>query len=326
MSWRPTASWATLALRARMLATTRGFFAARGVTEVQTPVLQAHAVTDGHIHSIGAGRNTGHGGRWLHSSPEHAMKRLLAAGAPDIYQICPVFRDDEQGLRHQAEFTLIEWYRHGMALTALAEETCALVGTMAATAGTTLAPPRHFSYRALFEAHAGVDVLAADSDQLRDRAAVLLGTATLAALDGSLGDDRDAWLDLLMSHVIERALREVDLAVVSGYPASQAALARLDPGDPRLALRFEIYCRGIELANGYHELGDATEQAARFAADRAWRIGHGLADVEPDTRLLAALGHGLPDCAGVALGFDRAIMALLGETDIRQVMSFPAGG
>jgi len=314
--WRPGADWPVLALRARLLAAARNWFADRGLTEVDTPMLTPRGVTDANIESVRAELAATPGRRWfLHTSPEYAMKRLLAAGAPDIYQICRVFRDGEHGRRHQPEFTMMEWYRHGQDLDAVVADTLSLLATLIGSSrgGLRTATRRH---RDVFRETAGVDPVEAGNE------AVLAAAA--AAGGGEAADDRDAALDFLMGTVVAPALADPGtLTAVTHYPAAQAALAALDPADPRLALRFEVFLDGRELANGWVELTDATEQRARFEADRAARRARGRPDMLPDEALLAALAHGLPETAGVAVGFDRVVMAAAGIDDIRRVQAFP---
>lgn len=324
MQWQPSASLDTLVQRARLLGTAREFFTSRGLLEVETPALVAHAVSDPHLSNVEARLADGRQ-LWLHTSPEYHMKRLLAAGAPDIWQLGKVFRDGEAGRRHTPEFTLIEWYRHDYTLSALATETCALLAALATAVGRCLAAPVFLSYRELFLSAVSIDPLTADVAMLRNCARTALGHSLGTELEHGIGDDIDTWLDLLMTHSVSTQLATTDVAVISGYPASQAALARLDPADKRIAERFEVFCGGLEIANGYRELCAADEQAQRFAGDRAKRARLGRADTAPDPALLAALAAGLPDCAGVALGFDRAVMFLLGLPDIQAGISFPAG-
>ncbi len=324
MAWQPSANLETLAQRARLLGTARNFFTARGLLEVETPGLVAHAVSDPHLSNMATSLADGRK-LWLHTSPEYHMKRLLAAGAPDIWQLGKVFRDGEAGRRHEPEFTLVEWYRHDCTLRALASETCELIAALAAAVGRSLAAPVFLSYRELFIAALGIDPLTADAATLCNCARKALGSSLGMELEKGLGKDINAWLDLLMSHAVTARLASIEVAVVSGYPASQAALARIDPADDRIAERFEVFCAGLEVANGYRELCAADEQARRFSADRATRARLGRPDVVPDPALLAALEAGLPDCAGVALGFDRVLMFLLDLPDIRSGISFPAG-
>jgi lysyl-tRNA synthetase class 2 len=324
MQWQPSASFDTLAQRALLLGTTRDFFRQRGLLEVETPALVAHAVSDPHLANIPTRLADGRK-LWLHTSPEYHMKRLLAAGAPNIWQLGKVFRDGEAGRCHEPEFTLLEWYRHDCTLRTLATESCELITTLAAIVGRHLAAPVYLSYRELFLSAVGVDPLSADAVTLRNCAREIMGTRLDAGLENRLGDEIDAWLDLLMSHAVTAQLATTELAVVSGYPASQAALARIDPADSRIAERFEIFCAGLEVANGYRELCDAGEQARRFSTDQATRARLGRPDIVHDSGLLAALEAGLPDCAGVALGFDRVLMFLLDLPDIQSGLSFPAG-
>lgn len=325
-AWAPTASLAALAVRARLLAATRAFFAGRGVLEVETPALVGHAVTDPHLANVAATLAGPPASRlWLHTSPEYHMKRLLAAGAPDIYQLGKVWRDGERGRWHAPEFTLLEWYRHGFTQQTLADEVVALIACLCAEAGRAAPAVRQASYADLFIDTTGIDPLTAPLEAVRATAERLPGGVVDDRLRAALGDDREGWLDLLLTHAVTPALAGSGLCVVTGYPADQAMMARRNPADPRVAERFEVFWDGLELANGYHELADAAEQAGRFAADRDRRRSAGLPDVEPDEALLAALAAGLPDCAGVAVGFDRVVMRVLGVDRIDAVLSFGPG-
>jgi lysyl-tRNA synthetase class 2 len=314
--WRPSATPARLKSRAALLARTRVFFAARGVLEVDTPVLVNAPVSDVHIHSAAvqlAAERDANARFFLHTSPEYAMKRLLAAGSGDIYQVCHVVRGLEYGRLHNPEFTLIEWYRTGATLEALMDEVAALVRELLGSAGARRADER-LSYRDAFVRELALDPFTASVGELA-RAAAPLGFNRTA--------QRDELLELLMGALVGPRLGAGALTFVHGYPATQAALARLDPADPRTARRFELYCDGIELANGFHELAQADEQRARFEADNAERRRVGLPVHAPDERLLAALAAGLPDCAGVALGFDRVAMLATGASHIEEVLAFP---
>lgn len=315
--WRPSASLETLRQRARLLAEVRGFFAARGVLEVETPVLGHGGSTEVGLASLSCEATTP-GGRerlWLQTSPEFHMKRLLAAGAGPIYQIARSFRDGEVGRRHNLEFTMLEWYRPGLALESLIEETAALIQ---AVLGRDPGPVRRRRYRTLFREYLEIDPFTSPLEALR----------RLAAARGGLSMDeasRDDCLDLLISLEIEPTLGHDGLDVVVDYPASQAALARRhrDPEDGEwVAGRFEVYLQGLELANGYDELTDAAEQAARFAEDNAARRARGLPEVNADTRLLDALAAGMPAGSGVALGLDRLIQLALGKASVAEVMAF----
>ena len=321
-TWRPSADWAALRLRAELLARSRAFFAARGVLEVETPMLSAAAVTEPNLASFStvyAGPGLRYGQTlYLHTSPEFPMKRLLAAGSGCIYQIARVFRDGEAGRRHNPEFTLLEWYRVGFDHHRLMDEVAELV-TQLVGSRVALAEPERLSYQELFQRHL-------DLNPHQARVADLAACAEARGVPippGMPADDADPWLDLLLTHCIEPGLGQGRLTFVYDYPASQAALARLRPGDPPVGERFELYLNGIELANGFHELGDAGEQRRRFEAENAARRALGLPVMPMDENLLAALAAGLPDCAGVALGFDRLAMLAAGKTALAEVWAFP---
>lgn len=313
--WRPTATLSALRRRAECLAYTREFFRSRGVLEVETPALVNAPVSDVNLGSIRVDVPGHPRPLWLHTSPEYAMKRLLAAGAGagDIYQVCRVYRGAERGHQHNPEFTMVEWYRLGFSLEDLMNEVAALVRGLL---GADL-PVEFISYVDALRRHA-------DLDPFGD-----LAPLRAAARDLGLGDEpaasagRDELLDLIVGARVGPALGSSTLTFLHRYPASQAALARLDPADTRVALRFELYHRGLELANGYHELVSGAEQRQRFAEDLRQRSLRGLPAAALDPRLLAALDAGLPDCAGVALGFDRVLMLATGATTIDQVLAFP---
>jgi len=319
--WRPSAEIATLRERARLIAEVRRFFAERDVWEVETPVLGHGGSTEVHLASLSAEALTPAGRErlWLQTSPEFAMKRLLAAGSGPIFQLARSFRDGEVGRRHNLEFTMLEWYRPGMGLEALIDETAALVAqVLGRGAGDKPGPLRRRRYRELFREGLGIDPFTVPLEALR-RLAGERGGLSMA------DSDRDGCLDLLMSFVIEPGLGRDGIDVVVDYPASQAALARhhRDPEDgARVASRFELYLGGLEIANGYDELTDAAEQRARFTEDNAARRALGLAEVAVDERLLAALTSGLPAGSGVALGLDRLIQLALGKESVAEVMAF----
>lgn len=315
--WRPSADVAALRLRARMLRETRDYFAEQEVMEVETPILARATVTDVHLASL-ATCLAGSGDYYLQTSPEFAMKRLLAAGSGDIYQIARVFRDGERGSLHNPEFTLIEWYRTGFDANALMDDVTRLI-TRLVSPHRSLAAPQRLTYRAAVRSIAGVDPLACSPEELhaclREHGVPLPVPAP---------PERDDCLDLLMSTVVGPRLGAGRLTFIQDYPASQAALARLKADDPAVAERFELYLDGVELANGFHELGDAAEQRRRFEHDLAQRRARALREPPPDERLLAALAAGLPDCAGVAVGFDRVLMGATGARSIAQVIAFPS--
>jgi len=313
-----------LVQRAQALARVREFFAKRSVLEVDTPVVVNAPVTDVHIHSAEVRFPDAPGRYYLHTSPEFAMKRLLASGSGDIYQVCHVARGLERGRLHNAEFTLIEWYRLGYSLEQLMDE----VEALARDVMGPIARPMHserVSYVDAFQTWLGFDPLTADISELRlaAREAGLSARAAPSTDDIPDAAERDELLEFLMGSRIGPMLGGNALTFIHRYPASQAALARLDERDPRCALRFELYCEGIELANGFQELASAGEQRARFEYDMAERTRRGLPVDKMDERLLAALEAGLPDCAGVALGFDRLLMLATGASHIDEVLPFP---
>ena len=308
-----------LEARARMLADIRAFFQRKQVLEVETPVCSAFATTDPALESFSTSF-TGPGeaqGRklYLHTSPEFPMKRLLAAGSGPIYQICKVFRDGELGRFHNPEFSMLEWYRPGFDRHQLMNELAELINGLLPEP----IPVERVSYRELFQNRLGFDPLCSSAEQL-------CGHALRLGMEGaeSIGlQDTDGWLDLLMSHYIEPELGKGTICFIYDYPASQASLARIRPGDPPLAERFELYMDGIELANGFHELADANEQRSRFESDLERRRAMGVKQVPMDENLLAALDSGIPDCSGVALGLDRLLICLTGADHIQEVLAFP---
>jgi elongation factor P--(R)-beta-lysine ligase len=320
IDWRPTVSLDALRLRARVLSGIRAFFAERGVLEVETPYLSAAAVTDVHLGSIPAevaGRRM-----YLQTSPEYAMKRLLAAGAGPIYQLARAFRDGEAGRRHNPEFTLLEWYRPGWDHHRLMGEVEDFLRAVLPAEMLTDEPAERLTYREAFRTHAGVDPFESPVAQLAEAARARGGSPP------DLGDDRDAWLDLLMGTVVERALGRGRPTFVHDFPASQAALAKIRDDGPTssghpVAERFELFVQGVELANGFHELTDPHEQRQRFQHDLALRRQRNLPQPPLDERFLAALEAGLPESAGVALGVDRLLMLAAGTDSIRDVLAFP---
>jgi lysyl-tRNA synthetase class 2 len=314
--WRPGASLERLRRRAHMLAGIRAFFAERDVLEVDTAQLVNFAVTDVNIHSAEV-RWPGADGRarYLHTSPEYAMKRLLAAGSGDIYQMCHVFRGEEQGTLHNSEFMIVEWYRLGWTLEALMDEVDQLLRRQLGAASG--APAQYLTYEQAFLDALGLSPLRATDSALAE-------CARACGFDAALirRCERDELLDLLMGARVGPRLGADGPVFVHRYPASQAALARLDPTDPRVALRFELYLRGVELANGFEELSDPQEQRRRFADDQRVRAARNLPVPAMDEYLLAALAAGLPPCAGVALGFDRLLMVASAAATIDEVLAF----
>lgn len=282
-----------------MLRAVRGFFAERDVLEVQTPVVGRHGVTDPAIDSM---RLTT--GRYLQTSPEYHMKRLLAAGAPSIYQVGPVFRDGEQGRWHNPEFTMVEWYRLGFDAPRLMTEVAELVDALIGSG-----PYESIRHADLLERRFGMDVSQSSDESLLELARGL----------GSANDSNvDDALDLIFADAVG-ALRDRRV-FVTGFPGRLATLARVN--EDGLAERFELVVDGVEIANGYHELCDADELERRMASDSTKRRERGRPAIAPDDRLIAAQQHGLPDCAGVALGFDRLVAMRLGASSIAETMAF----
>ncbi|MGR2768592.1 MULTISPECIES: elongation factor P--(R)-beta-lysine ligase [Photobacterium] len=315
--WQPTASLPQLKQRAAILAQIRAFFAARDVLEVDTPAMSQATVTDIHLHTfqtqfVGPGFANGQQ-LYLMTSPEFHMKRLLAAGSGPIYQICKSFRNEESGRYHNPEFTMLEWYRPGFDHHTLMDEMDDLL-QMVLQCGAA----ERMTYQQAFLTVLGVCPLTAEMDALKAVAATL-GLADIAEPE----DDRDTLLQLLFSVGVEAKIGQQAPAFVYDFPASQAALAQISPADERVAERFEVYFKGIELANGFHELADGDEQLARFEADNRKRLEMGLAPQPIDLHLVNALRAGFPDCAGVALGIDRLIMLALGQDHIDRVTAFP---
>ena len=304
--WQPTASLEAMKARAELLRTARAFFAARDVLEVDTPQLAHYGVSDPHIQCIPV---SGYG--YLQSSPEYHMKRLLAAGSGPIYQICKAFRDGEAGNRHNPEFTLLEWYRPGFVLKDLIDECLALFAELFPGATS-----QRYHFRALFHHVTGLDPLTTDDQQL------IACAETHGAPDGL---DKTAAVDFLMATKVEPALPADQLTVVNDFPGWAAALAQThqDRDGVSVAKRFEIYYRGLELANGYQELTDAREQRQRFARDNALRQQHALPEMDADPYLLAAMEAGLPTCSGVAMGVERLLMAQQTRPRISDTLTFP---
>ncbi|MFY2765109.1 EF-P lysine aminoacylase EpmA [Arenimonas sp. MALMAid1274] len=315
--WKPTANIRALRLRAELYALVRRFFAERKVLEVETPVLSSAGNTDPNIESFAlqfdGARSAGEATRWLRTSPEFPLKRLLAAGVGDCYELGRVFRNGEAGKRHNPDFTMLEWYRVGFDHHQLMDETAELIKAALALAGRR-ATVRDTSFRQLYQDSFGLDVFTAPEEDLRSPLGVY-------GIDPA-GLTRDDWLDLLMTHLIQPTIPSNRILLVYDYPASQCALARIREGEPPVAERFEAFLGPLELANGYHELKDPGLQRQRFESDLARRRERNAALPALDERLLASLGK-LPDCAGVALGMDRLMMALLGTDRIADVLAFP---
>lgn len=315
--WQPTANIRALQLRARLNALIRKFFADRALMEVETPILSSAGNTDNNIESFhleysGAAQAVA-SRRWLRTSPEFPLKRLLAAGVGNCYELGRVFRNGEMGRLHNPEFTMLEWYRIGWTHHQLMDECAELVKDALRMAGRS-ASIRETSFRQLYQDQLGIDPLTVSEAELRGPLAVFDIRAE--------GLSRDDWLDLLMTHLIQPSIPENRILMVYDYPKSQAALARIRQGDLPVAERFEIYLGPVELANGYRELNDAAEQRQRFERDLGKRQKRDGLQPPIDERLLAALPV-LPDCAGVALGVDRLLLAMIGGKAMADVLAFP---
>lgn len=309
--WRPSSSFEVLKLRAALLAQAREFFSQRKVLEVETPLLGLHTVTEPNIDSIQVIVNAEQ--RYLQTSPEYAMKRLLAAGGPDCYQICKSFRFGEQGKQHNPEFTLIEWYRRDFDLEKIIHETVALIANLLSDSNLS-EKAKLMTYSEAFEKTLGKPFHDLSEEELK----------TIATQKGLLKQENfstDQYLDFIFSNYIVPSFSDT-LTVIYHYPASQAALAKLNLNKPGVAERFEVFYKGIELANGYCELLDADEQKIRFEKDQETRQVRDLSDVAIDQRLIEAQRHGLPECSGVALGLDRVLMLASGVSSINEVLSF----
>ncbi|MGY5451929.1 elongation factor P--(R)-beta-lysine ligase [Agarivorans sp. MS3-6] len=314
--WQPSASIELLRLRASIVTQIRGFFSQRNVLEVDTPALSQACVSDVHLHSFSTtltGPAAPHSmSLYLQTSPEFHMKRLLAAGSGCIYQIAKAFRNEESGRFHNPEFTMLEWYRLGFNHFDLMDEMEQLIDLVLGCG-----PAERISYIDAFQQYIGIDPLRSSHAQMV-AAADTFGVADLVRNERN----RDTILQLLFGLGVEPKIGQQQPCFVYHFPASQAALAKISTEDPQVAERFELYYHGMELANGFHELTDANEQAERFAKDQRYRERHGLTAASVDQHLLAALAAGLPDCAGVALGIDRLLMLALKQNHIQKVQSF----
>lgn len=318
MSWQPTANIETLKQRAHFIAVIRQFFQSKQVLEVETPVLSRNTITDLHLDPFITQFDADNSGSskplYLQTSPEFHMKRLLAAGSGSIYQITKSFRNEPQGKIHNPEFTMLEWYRTDFDDQQLMAEVDELMQTLLATA-----PALKMSYQHAFLNVVGIDPLIASVSDLKRCVQNYSDDDWLQA-----EDNPEHILQWLFSMVIEPTLgKEQDVpCFIYDFPASQAALAKINRDNPKVAHRFELYYRGVELANGYYELQDEREQAMRFAADNANRTAMGKAQRPIDEQLLAALKHGLPRCAGVAVGVDRLFMLSCQSASITDVLAF----
>lgn len=312
--WQPTASVETLFARAKIMRSIRQFFTDRGVLEVETPVLSEFGVTDVHLSTFSTEFIAPQAGQsktlWLNTSPEYHMKRLLAAGTGAIFQLCHVFRNEEAGSRHNPEFTMLEWYRPHFDMYRLINEVDDLLQQI-----LDCEPAEIMSYQFAFQEFVGVDPLSVERP-------ILVELARKYNFMCDLDEDRDTLLQFLFSAVVEPKIGWERPVAVYHFPATQAALAQISSEDHRVAERFEFYYKGLELANGFHELTDHREQLRRFEQDNAQRAKLGLPQREIDRRLLGALQAGVPNTSGVALGVDRLMMIALDKKRIEEVMAF----
>lgn len=318
-TWRPTIDLQTLATRSQLLWDIRSFFQQLGFWEVHTPVLSQDTVVDRHIDPITvAGKSLNltplaEQTLYLQTSPEFGMKRLLAAGADKIYQISPVFRAGERGTFHNPEFTMLEWYRRDDTL----DEAVKLLADLVRAVSPNL-PVRIVTYQDAFHSAVGLCPLSCSLDDLAK-----LAVESSLGVSADWSDDRDTWLDLIFSELVQPALGLGRADIVCLYPASQSALARISAQDASVAERFELFISGVELANGYHELVDPDELSRRNATVSAQRASDGKTPLPSSSRLIQAMQSGLPACSGCALGLDRLLMVLTGASNIDQVISFP---
>ena len=312
--WQPSASIKNLLTRAKLIEEIRRFFTDRGLLEVETPVLSEFGVTDVHLATFSTEFISPFGEQsktlWLSTSPEYHMKRLLAAGSGPIFQIGKVFRNEEAGNRHNPEFTMLEWYRPHFDMYRLINEVDDLLQQI-----LECPPAESMSYQFAFQQYVGLDPLSAEMSELVEK-------AKKYQLVDAEKENRDTLLQFLFSVVVEPQIGQEAPVVVYHFPASQAALAQISSEDLRVAERFEFYYKGLELANGFHELSDAREQLRRFQQDNLQREKMGLPVRAIDTRLLSALQAGIPNCSGVALGVDRLLMIAMGAEHIKEVISF----
>jgi len=300
--------------RAQLLTKIRDFFSKHDVLEVETPLLSHSSITDPNLHSFTTQYNASNKQSdilYLQTSPEFAMKRLLASGSGSIYQICKAFRNNEHGHRHNPEFTILEWYRIGIDHHKLMDEMDEFLHFI-----LDCALAERLSYHQVFEKYLMINPHTSSIDELQ-KCALKNGLNTISKLD------RDGWLNILLTHLVEPHLGHKRPTYIYDYPASQAGLAKISQKDPAIAERFEVYINGIEIANGFHELADANEQRKRFVNDLQKRRELNLPEIVIDENFLTALNNDFPDCSGVAVGVDRMVMLLMEVNSIKDVISYP---
>lgn len=313
--WRPGTSLDTLKRRARLLQQVRDFFSLRGVLEVETPGISRFPTLDLHLESFSVFHPDKTLQGYLITSPEYHMKRLISAGSGSIYQLCRAYRCDESGSRHNPEFTILEWYRVGWDQWQLMKE---IEDLMQLLLGTNTAD--YISYREAFEGALSMDPFTITLE----RFAEICSRHTLQPPDYLLlqDTDRDEWLNFLIGFLIEPHLGRDRPVFLHSFPASQASLAKLDDDNPQCAMRFEVYFKGLELGNGFCELTDAEAQENRFREENRKRRAAGKEELAYDPRFIEALKQGMPDCSGIAMGFDRLVMLALGKHSIDEVQTF----
>ena len=319
-NWRPTCSIEMMRLRAQLLADIRQFFSARAVLEVETPVLSHSSGTDPQLDFFTTDYCSTplEEGLFLQTSPEFAMKRLLAAGSGSIYQIAKAFRNGESGRFHNPEFTLLEWYRVGFTLPQLMDEIVELMAVLFHGHGT-LSSTQRLSYQEIFQRHTGLNPLEFSYESYCDYAQ---NNHVPEAMD-ICGYDHSLWLDFIFTHYVQPYLGESTVCMVYGYPACQSSLARINERNSQISDRVEVFIKGIELGNGYYELTDAKEQGRRFDAEQAIRQQRNRPVAVKDKHLIGALEAGLPGCSGMAIGLDRLLMLLTNSSTINDVLNFP---
>lgn len=319
--WQPSCDIPHLKARAQVLSEIRAYFAEKSVLEVETPLLGIATGTDPQLDFFETrlqGGNANYRSLYLQTSPEFAMKRLLAAGSGSIYQICKAFRNGEVGRLHNPEFTILEWYRVAFDLSQLMQDVIELMQRLFALF-RPLTAVQKITYQDVFRECTGLDALEFDVDcySAHARKHQLHDAVRLC------GDSHNLWLDFIFSHCVQPFLGVNSLTLVYDYPACQAALAKLKQSDVKVAERVELFADGIELGNGFFELTEGEEQARRFSQEQAFRLQHNLPSAEIDHKFLAALDAGLPACAGIAIGLDRLLMVLNVDASLHDVLAFP---
>ncbi len=318
--WLPTCTSDVLRLRAQLYNKIRDFFSERAVLEVETPLLGSGCGTDPQLDFFNTYYCTPplQHKLFLQTSPEFAMKRLLASGSGSIYQICKAFRNGESGRFHNPEFTLLEWYRVGFTLPELMDEIAELMSLLFKNY-IALNDPQRFSYQEIFQHYTGLNALEFSYKKYSDYAQ----SNNVADAVTICGYDHGLWLDFIFSHNIQPNLGQNAVAMIFGYPACQSSLARINKDNSKITDRVEVFINGVELGNGYYELTDAKEQSKRFDEEIAFRRQIKRPVTVKDKHLIAALEQGLPECSGMAIGLDRILMLMTGSSIIDEVLNFP---